>query len=74
MAEFLLEHCGQEEDFIRRGGCLMDRVRLSLLLAKGMRLSVSEIAALTGDNITDVKRKTRQNDGSWVKTEEIEVG
>lgn len=70
LAEFLLEHCGAEADFVRRGGCLMDRVRLALLCAAGRRLTFAEIAAQTGDSLSDVRRKVRQGAGRWVTIED----
>lgn len=69
LAEFLLEHCGAEGDFVRRGGCLMDRVRLALLRAVGLQLTFAEIAAQTGDSLSDVRRKVRQGAGRWVEIE-----
>ncbi len=70
LAEFLLEHCGVEADFVRRGGCLMDRVRLALLRAAGGRLTWAEIARQTGDSLSDVRRKVRQAAGRWVTIED----
>lgn len=71
LAEFLLGHCGSEADFIQRGGCLMDRVRLALMQASGMQLTFQEIAALTGDSLSDIRRKARQSAGRWVKIETV---
>ena len=73
LAEFLLEHCGMEDDFITRGGCLMDRVRLALLRAADLSLTFAEIAALTGDSLAEVKRKARHHDGRWVKIQQIQA-
>lgn len=73
LADFLLNHCAGETDFIRRGGCLMDRVRLALLQADYLQLPFQEIADLTGDSLADIRRKVRQNEGRWVKVELLRV-
>jgi hypothetical protein len=66
LANLLFEHCANEADFISRGGSLMDRLRLALLKSAGMSLTFSEAAQATGDNLSNLRHKARQNAGRWV--------
>jgi hypothetical protein len=67
LAEMLIETCGAEPDFVQRGGSLMDRVRLALLIAGPSGLSINELAAVTGDNPARIKQKVRQKQNRWLK-------
>jgi predicted RNA-binding protein with PIN domain len=67
LAEMLVEMCGAEPDIILRGGSLMDRVRLALLMAGPSGLALSELAATTGDSAARIKQKLRQKQNRWVE-------
>jgi len=66
LAGLLLECCGQESDFVRRGGSLMDRVRLALLLAGPVGLSLPELARQTGAAPAALQRRLRRSGGKWL--------
>lgn len=71
LAEILLDHCASEADFVSRGGCLMDRARLALLRAEGMRLTYEELACQTGDTLSEIRRKLRQKEPAWIRSMEV---
>ena len=71
LANLLFEHCGAEADFISRGGCLMDRLRLALLKTAGLSLTFPEASQATGDSLSNLRNKARQNAGRWVAIDTI---
>jgi hypothetical protein len=68
LAALLLENCAEEPDFILRGGCLMDRIRLVLLQARGAPLTQSELIARCNAAPSDIRRKLHRNIGRWLCT------
>jgi hypothetical protein len=66
LAEILLDSCGGEPDFIRRGS-LMDQTRRVLLLAGDAALPVAVIAHVTGRSPAELRRKLKQNEGKWIE-------
>ena len=66
LAEILLDTCGGEPDFIRRGS-LMDQARRVLLLAGDAALPVAALARATGRAPAELRRKLKQNEGKWVE-------
>jgi len=67
LAGLLLDCCGQESDFVRRGGSLMDRVRLALLQAGPGGLSLPELVRLTGAAPAALERKLHRSEGKWLR-------
>jgi hypothetical protein len=66
LAEILLDSCGGEPDFVRRGS-LMDQARRALLLAGDAALPIAVIAHATGRSPAELHRKLKQNEGKWIE-------
>lgn len=66
LARMLVESCGSEPDFARRGS-LMDRVRLALLLAGEQPLSLQALAEQTGLKGAGLLGRLREKARPWVE-------
>jgi hypothetical protein len=64
LADLLLNTCGDEPDFARRGA-LMTRVRLALLQAEGNPLSLTELAHQTDLKPIGLRGRIKAKAGKW---------
>lgn len=65
--DFLVDLCRDESDFVTRGGCLMDRVRLALIRSHPDPLTFTQIAELVGPNTSGLQRKIKNYIPLWIE-------
>jgi hypothetical protein len=66
LAAYLISTCGEEPGFTRQGS-LMDRIRLTLLKARGEPLPLSQIVSETGLNATGLQGRIKDKAAPWVE-------
>lgn len=66
VAQVLVQACGNEPEFCRRGA-LMVRIRLALLLAGDRAVSLTELAELTGMKKEGLQGRIREKAGNWLE-------
>lgn len=69
--DWLINFCRDEPDFVVRGGCMMDRIRLALIKRFPNPLTQKQIVEIMGGHTSGIKHKIQKNIPNWFEVERV---